>query len=299
MLIDRYGIHFGDLIYLRFYGLIIMLGVVAAAALSFRQARKWNENTDMVYDLLPWLLVFGVIGARIWHVLTPSAASGLTVGYYLQNPLQIVMIWRGGLGIPGAVIGGAIALFWYTRRRGASFARWADIIAPGLLLAQAIGRWGNFVNQELYGPPTTVPWGIQIDPAHRFGPYVDLNRFPPEQRFHPTFLYESIWNLVGFVFLLWVGRRYAHRLRDGDITFFYLIYYAAGRLWIEILRPDAWLIGPLPAAQLFALGLMIAGLVAYYLRHRRWQPPETWYQHRHTLAGETPGSGPTQATEAA
>lgn len=261
MLIDRYGIHFGDLIYLRFYGLIIMLGVVAAAALSFRQARKWNENTDMVYDLLPWLLVFGVIGARIWHVLTPSAASGLTVGYYLQNPLQIVMIWRGGLGIPGAVIGGAIALFWYTRRRGASFARWADIIAPGLLLAQAIGRWGNFVNQELYGAPTSLPWAIFIEPAFRIPGYEGVAYY------HPLFLYESLWNLVNMAILLWVSARYRERLKPGDVFLLYLVLYPVTRFVLEFLRLDPSLIGSINANQTSMAIIALAAAAFLIWRH--------------------------------
>ena len=261
MLIDRYGIHFGDLIYLRFYGLIIMLGVVAAAALSFRQARKWNENTDMVYDLLPWLLVFGVIGARIWHVLTPSAASGLTVGYYLQNPLQIVMIWRGGLGIPGAVIGGAIALFWYTRRRGASFARWADIIAPGLLLAQAIGRWGNFVNQELYGAPSSLPWAIFIEPAFRIPGYEGVAYY------HPLFLYESLWNLVNMAILLWVSARYRERLKPGDVFLLYLVLYPVTRFVLEFLRLDPSLISSINANQTSMAIIALAAAAFLIWRH--------------------------------
>ena len=238
MLIDRYGIHFGDLIYLRFYGLIIMLGVVAAARL--RQAQVERKST---WCTTSSLLVFGVIGARIWHVLTPSAASGLTVGYYLQNPLQIVMIWRGGLGIPGAVIGGAIALFWYTRRRGASFARWADIIAPGLLLAQAIGRWGNFVNQELYGAPSSLPWAIFIEPAFRIPGYEGVAYY------HPLFLYESLWNLVNMAILLWVSARYRERLKPGDVFLLYLVLYPVTRFVLEFLRLDPSLIGSINANQ--------------------------------------------------
>jgi phosphatidylglycerol---prolipoprotein diacylglyceryl transferase len=127
-----------------------------------RQARRAGKKPDLLWDALPWVLLAGIIGARLWHVFTPSAsqiAMGLTVEYYMTNPLEILKVWRGGLGIPGAVIGGALGLYVFTSRRGESFLRWADFIAPGLALAQAIGRWGNFVNQEVYGAPTDLPLG--------------------------------------------------------------------------------------------------------------------------------------------
>lgn len=275
------------------YGLLIVIGAIVAAVIAWVEAKRRGENPEHVWNLVAWVLLFGIIGARLYHVVSSPAGGFPGWEYYRSNPIEIIAFWKSGfrgLGIIGAIAGGILAILIYTRLAHLVFLRWTDIVAPGTLLAQAMGRWGNYINQELYGPPTSLPWGIQIDTAHRFGPYVDLSRFPLDTRFHPTFLYESIWNLAGFALLMWVGRRYADRLRDGDITFFYLIYYAAGRLWLEILRPDAWLIGPFPAAQLFALAMMVIGVTGLYLRHRTWKPPETWYQHRQTPQTQLPGA---------
>ncbi len=143
----REGVWIGPL-FIHFYGVIIMLGALAAAWLSTIESKRRKINPEYVFDMLPWLLVAGIIGARIWHILTPPASMverGITAGYYLTHPLEAIAIWNGGLGIPGAVIGGVIALYIYCRKKKFSFATWVDIIAPGLALAQAIGRWGNFV----------------------------------------------------------------------------------------------------------------------------------------------------------
>ena len=134
----------------RFYGLILMSGVVAAAVLSYFTAKRRELDTEIVIDSLTWVVIGGVIGARIWHILTPPASmveQGITTLYYLTHPLDALAIWRGGLGIPGAVAGGALAFYLYARKRGLRFGVWADIFAPGLALGQAIGRWGNFINQ--------------------------------------------------------------------------------------------------------------------------------------------------------
>ncbi|MBN1665734.1 MAG: prolipoprotein diacylglyceryl transferase, partial [Anaerolineales bacterium] len=145
------GIPIGEFT-LRFYGMIIMLGAVAAALLSYYRAKRRGLDTEFIWDGFIWALVGGIIGARLWHVFTPTPsdiARGLTTQYYLTHPLQMLKTWDGGLGIPGAVIGGALAVYILARRRKTSFAIWVDVVAPGLALAQAIGRWGNFINQEL------------------------------------------------------------------------------------------------------------------------------------------------------
>jgi phosphatidylglycerol:prolipoprotein diacylglycerol transferase len=139
-----------------------------------------------------------------------------------------------------------------------------------MLLAQAIGRWGNFFNQELYGPPTTLPWGITITNVNqRIPPFNDLTLYPLDTTFHPVFLYESLWNLAGFVLLMWTGRKYANKLLDGDILSFYLIWYSAGRIVIEALRPDAWIISNIPAAQIMSVILILIGLGLIYYRRQR------------------------------
>ncbi len=167
-----------------FYGIIIMLGVLAAVWVSSKEAQRRGLDSEIVWDMVPWLLILGIIGARLWHVFTPSQSMGVGFEYYLSHPLQI-LITPGGLGIPGAVIGGLVAMLVYTKKKGLDFLTWIDIVAPGLALAQAIGRWGNFFNQELYGPPTNLPWAIKIDEAHRLPGYEAFTHF------HPMFLYES------------------------------------------------------------------------------------------------------------
>ena len=211
MSIDRYGILIGSFkIY--FYGIIIMSGVIAAALVSYRRAPKYGENPERVWDIVTWAVIAGVIGARIWHILTPSpslVAQGITTYYYLTHPLDAIDIRNGGLGIVGAVAGGALAVFIYLRRNKSSFLTWVDIIAPGLILAQAIGRWGNFVNQELYGAPTNLPWALFVDPSHRLPQYADVAYY------HPTFLYESLLNLIGMGLLIWISNRYFEKLKAG------------------------------------------------------------------------------------
>jgi phosphatidylglycerol:prolipoprotein diacylglycerol transferase len=199
---------------IHYYGLIVMAGVLAGAYLADRRARRRGDDPDIVWDSLIWVLIGGIIGARVWHILTPPPSMverGITTGYYLSHPLDALAIWRGGLGIPGAVIGGGLALYVFSRRRGLSFLSWVDLAAPSLALGQAIGRWGNYVNQELYGAPTDLPWAIYIDPMHRLPAFVN------RATYHPLFLYESLWNLANMFFLLWLGWKFAERLKGGDI----------------------------------------------------------------------------------
>jgi phosphatidylglycerol:prolipoprotein diacylglycerol transferase len=259
------GFHLGPL-YIRFYGIILMLGALAGGWLASIEARRRSENPDNVWDGLVWALIGGVIGARLWHIFTPppsNVAVGLTTKYYLTHPLDAIAIWKGGLGIPGAVIGGVIALYWFTRRRNLSFGTWMDIASPGLALGQAIGRWGNFVNQELYGPPTDLPWGIYIEPQYR------LPGFEEYTHFHPLFLYESLWNLGNMALLLWAGRRFAKRLLPGDLFLVYLIGYPVGRFLLEFIRLDSAQIAGLNANQTFMALVAIAAGITLFLRHRR------------------------------
>lgn len=226
-----------------FYGIIIMLGVLVAVLISNRRAGTYGQEKDLIWDMLPWLLVAGIIGARLWHVLTPSKSLGVGASYYFSHPIEILNIRKGGLGIPGAVIGGALGLWIFSKRKGFSFLVWADIIAPGLAIAQAIGRWGNFVNQELYGPPTNLPWGIFIDSAHRLPGYEDFTHF------HPMFLYESLWNLINFSILILISRSERQRERSGELFFLYILIYAIGRFLLEFIRLDASFISGINANQ--------------------------------------------------
>jgi phosphatidylglycerol:prolipoprotein diacylglycerol transferase len=220
-----------------FYGIIIMLGVLAAVWVAIKEAERRDLDSEFVWDMVPWLLILGIAGARLWHVFTPTQSMGVGPEYYFSNPVQILNTRKGGLGIPGAVIGGLLALWFYTRRKGLKMATWADIIVPGLALAQAIGRWGNFFNQELYGPPTNLPWGITIDEANRLAGYEAFSKF------HPMFLYESLWNLFNFFLLLLIGRKYEEKLVPGDLLYIYLIVYPIGRFLLEFIRLDVSYVG--------------------------------------------------------
>ena len=250
-----------------FYGIILMLGVLAAAWLATREARRRGEDPNVVWDVLLWALIGGIIGARLWHIFTPPpsmVAQGITTMYYLTHPFNLrdgaIAIWNGGVGIPGAIIGGALALFIYCRVKKLNFGTWADIAAPGIALAQAIGRWGNYVNQEVYGRPTTLPWGLKID--YQTG-------FPAETRFHPLFLYESIYNLLNMFFLLWLARRYQDKLLPGDVFLVYMIVYAVGRFFLEFLRLDAAQVLGINFNQTFML-LVALGTGAFLIyRHRK------------------------------
>ncbi len=278
MTFDQFGIHLGTFLYLRYYGLILVSGAFAGGYLASLEARRRGHNPDLVWDGILWALVAGIIGARIWHILTPPpsmVAAGLTTQWYLTHPLVVtdhglegaLAVWNGGLGIPGAVAGGLLGLYLFTRRNKLNFAEWADIAAPGIALGQAIGRWGNYVNQELYGRPSTLPWAIHI--ANPVAPYTD-----PTLRFHPTFLYESIGNFLICLALLYIARHYADRLKRGDVFILYLIFYPALRFAMEFLRVDSSEITAsalnlsINANQTLSAILVVVAALWYANRHR-------------------------------
>ncbi len=277
----------------RWYGVLIVVGVLVAAYVGSIEAARRGEDKGHVGNMVIWSLIFGLIGSRLYHVLsTPAGASRDFSYYFVERPFATLslfgiavpfptalFIWEGGLGILGGIAGGVLAIFLYTRRHRLDVWSWLDIAVPGTLLAQAIGQWGNFFNQELYGLPTGWPWGITITNVNqRIPPYNNLSLYPLDTTFHPVFLYESIWSLTGFVLLMWFSRRYAHRLHPGDIFSLYLVWYPLGRLCLEALRPDAWtvLVG-LPTAQIISVLLILIGLALLFQRHRpyglAWSAP--------------------------
>jgi phosphatidylglycerol---prolipoprotein diacylglyceryl transferase len=248
-----------------FYGILIMAGVVAAAFIGQAEARRRKINPDYIWDALFWVVLAGIVGARLWHIFTPPPSmveQGITTKWYLTHPLDMINIRNGGLGIPGAIIGGALALWLYCRNKKISFLTLTDTVIPGVALAQAIGRWGNFFNQELYGKPTNLPWKLYIDPAHRVPGYQNFDYF------HPLFLYESLWNVVNMAILLWMARRFEEWLKPGDLFYVYMIMYSIGRFSLEFLRLDASQVGGINFNQTFVIFVALGGGLMLFLNHR-------------------------------
>jgi phosphatidylglycerol:prolipoprotein diacylglycerol transferase len=251
------------------YGLMVTIGTLAAAFVADREARRRGHNPDHVWNALIVVMIFGLLGARLYHVISSPAGSGSNLQSYLEDPVRIINFWSGGglrgLGIYGAIAGGILGLWIYTKWAKLRFAEWADICVLGLPLGQAIGRWGNYFNQELYGSPTTLPWGMTIDTVNRLPQHVAM---AAETRFHPTFLYESLFDLLVFFVLMYIAHNWEDHLVVGDIALTYLILYPLGRILVEWQRPDAWMLAGVATAQWISLVLMlVAGTLVLY-RHR-------------------------------
>lgn len=221
---------------LRWYGVLAMTGLLVGAYLTDREIKRRGGDPEKFWDALVWLAVAGVVGARLWYVINDVAGGGR---FYIENPIHILFVYEGGLHIFGAVVLGFIVSYYLFRRSGLDFLLFLDSIAPAMLIGQAIGRIANFINQELYGPPTDLPWGIPISAAHRISPWNDLAAYPEETtRFHPTFAYEMLWNLAGAGLMLWLGRRFAGQLKPGVMFGAWLVWAGIGRFWVEFFRPD-------------------------------------------------------------
>jgi phosphatidylglycerol:prolipoprotein diacylglycerol transferase len=274
--IDPVAIEIGPL-QLHWYGIIIAGAVLISALLGARVATWLGESADDGWSMLLLVVITGVIGARVYHVAHLWE-------YYSANPAAIPQIWNGGIGIPGAIAGGAIGILLFTRSKGINTARWLDIFAPALLLGQVIGRLGNFVNQELYGPPISecgngfppcLPFGIPIDAAHRAGTPWDPITFPVDTtRFVPLFAYEMALNLIGMFVLLWVVRRFGPRLFAGDAALIYIMWYGAVRTALESYRINNWTILGIPTAMWVGIiGFVAAGAWLIYRHRRGWGSP--------------------------
>lgn len=214
------------------YALCIILGGTLAFWLGGKRWAARGGKSEQMYDVGLWAVVFGIIGARLYHVITvPDQYFG--PNYDGTGDLsKIFAIWEGGIAIWGAIGGGALGVWFACRRYGLRMPAMADAIAPGILLAQAVGRWGNYFNQELFGEPSSLPWGLEVEPDHYNFP-ADV---PADTLFHPTFLYESIWNLLGVAILLLIDRRF--KLRKGMMLWSYIVWYTLGRIPIESIRLD-------------------------------------------------------------
>jgi phosphatidylglycerol:prolipoprotein diacylglycerol transferase len=261
---------------LRWYGVIVMLGVIAGSLIVERELKRRGERGDRIWDALIWALPAGIIGARLWYVLNAILGGNRT---YLENPASILRVWEGGLHIFGGFLFGALALLFYLRRNHLDPWLFLDAAGPGALVGQGIGRLANFINQELYGPPTTLPWGIPISAEHRLPQYQDLNLYPVEStRFHPTFAYEMLWNFASAGLLLWIARRY--KVKPGTIFAGWLVLAGIGRVIIEFFRPDQPKIASLGIryTSIFAALMAIVGAVLLMARYKaiNLKFAETW-----------------------
>lgn len=259
---------------LRWYGILLVTGMILAAWTASRYVTRHGEDGEKVWDMLVWVLIPGLIGARLYYVFVQSPRGPDGLGHFLANPITILQIWTGGIHIYGAFILGGLALILFARWNRLNLPVYLDGLGIGIPLGQGIGRWANFINQELYGPPTTLPWGLRIDPEHRIPPYHDFARFPESTRFHPLFLYESLWNLIGFGLIYWLSRRFEGKLRPGDLFLGYLIWYPLGRFCIEFIRTDSWFFAgtPFNVVHLISAIVIIGSAIALVLRHRNYQP---------------------------
>ena len=224
------------------YGFLIGLGVLVGAGVCARMAGLVKLKAEDVWDGLLWMVGGGVVGARLYHVVDYWQ-------HYMANPGEILAIWHGGLGIFGGILGGAIGLWLYTKSKS-RFLRLLDLASLGLPVGQAIGRWGNFINQELYGKPTSLAWGIYIEPEKRLLEVLEY------ERFQPLFLYESLWSLGVFGVLYWLVKKGKVKLGKGRLFVVYLGLYGLGRFWLEFLRIEVWEIYGVNVAQIISVGLV-------------------------------------------
>lgn len=247
------------------YGVIVMTGVLIGAWLAEREVRRRGENGEVLLDAMVWAVLIGILGARLWYVAN-STLSGNTS--YVDDPLSIIRPPIAGLHFFGGLLFGGLTLALFLKKNGYDTWLFLDAIAPAALLGQAFGRLGNFINQELYGPPTTLPWGISIEAIHRL-PQFPVSQFPVETtRFHPTFAYEMILNILIVLFLLWLSRRYEEELKPGAIFSAWLMLAGLSRTFIEFFRPDQARIGETFISYTMAVSFLmaLAGLVMLLIR---------------------------------
>lgn len=261
----------------RAYGLMIAIGVVAGVEMARRRFRARGGDPEDMTTIALWAVPAGLIGARLYHVVTDWKA------YFPDRPLDVVKVWEGGLGIPGGIILGVAVGVYVGYRKGIRLPVGLDVVAPALPLAQAIGRLGNWFNQEVFGRPTDLPWGLEISAENRPLGYEQ------DPIFHPTFLYEGLWNLALMGFLIWIDRRRV--LRPGNVFVLYVGGYGLGRLWVESLRiDDASLILGIRVniwTSLAAIGGAVVVLAVRGLRRRPDDDDEPYVDgHRHTPHGE-------------
>lgn len=255
--IDIFGLHWR----IQTYAIMILIGIVVAAMWTSRRLTKRGAEPGVVLDILLWAVPLGIIGARLYHVFTHPEDY-----FYAGADLwKVFFIWEGGNAIFGSLIGGAVGAWIGCRWTGIRFWTFADALAPALLLAQAIGRLGNYFNQELFGLPTNLPWGLQIDAGNKAIP-VGL---PDGTLFQPLFLYEIIWNVIGVVVILWIERTF--RLQWGKVLAVYLVWYGLGRSYLESIRidPSEFSFLGIPSNVWAAFAAVVLGIVVFVVQSRR------------------------------
>jgi phosphatidylglycerol---prolipoprotein diacylglyceryl transferase len=250
---------------LYWYGVAYAVGLAVAYLVMTLQARRYGQDPDHVANGMIIVGIVALIGGRLYHVIDQWAL-------YKDDLLRIVLPPYAGLGVYGGIVTGLIAFVFLVRRWHLNLWTWADIVAPGLFAMQAFARWGNFFNQELYGPPTNLPWGIAIDCAHRVAPYT-CDAYPlATTHFEPLFLYESLSGLLGLAVLLWLGARARNWLRRGDLLLIFFIWYAIVRFLLENLRTGNWRLDGIPTAQIFSILFAVGALLVLIYRHRTAPP---------------------------
>ena len=266
---------------LHFYALFILAGIAAAVIMTSRRLTRRGGEPGVVLDITLWAVPFGIFGGRIYHVATHPT----DYFYPGANLWTTLYIWEGGLAIFGAILFGGLGAYIACRRAGLRFFSFADALAPGMLLAQSFGRLGNYVNQELFGTPTAFPWGLQIDPSRPAFP----SGMPADTVFHPLFLYEILWNLLGVIVILLAERQY--NLRWGKTLGLYLIVYGTGRAWFESFRldPTEFEVLGLKINILVAASVALIGLILIVGQSRRHGELET-SPYLRASGGSTPGA---------
>lgn len=266
-----------DRLQLRYYGIIIVVAMLIAATVAARLAKRDGRDPDHIWGGLTWAIIPAIVMARLWFILFPPVSlieQGMDTAWFFQNFFNLqngaIAIWSGGLSIFGAVIGGFIGAYLYLRKNKQPILPWLDIAGITLPLGQAIGRWANYVNQELYGTVTTLPWGITIDSNHRLGEYRSLIDYPvATTRFHPLFLYESLWNLIAFIVLTNLFLRRRANFRPGDFFLLYLIQYSFIRFLLEFIRVEVTVIGGVNVSQVVTGITFVVALVIFLYRRRQ------------------------------
>ncbi len=245
----------------RWYAIFILTGIVLAVIVIRVLAGRRGLNPDFPLDIAPWIVLSGVLGARVYYVL-------LRWRHFSEHPDQALNIRLGGLSIHGALVAGVAVLLLLCWRAKQPFLVWADLLIVGVAVGQSVGRWGNWANQEAFGTPTNLPWGVAISSSRRPPDYLDATHF------HPTFLYESLFDLANALFLAWIvlRMRRSSALRPGDALWMYFVLYGVARFLIERVRTDSLYIGPLPAAYWFSGALVLVGAAMLLIRHWPGQP---------------------------